>query len=100
MITKIKDNIISAGEVIIKGKRAMYEEIVVASVNLTNAIADLHEMIDMKSAEIGGNIDNKDLPNNKIERLIKDSTIEERSLLRKAEGYKKSIGHMEYRESK
>lgn len=100
MINKIKDNIISAGNVILLGKRATYEQIVVASVDLTNAIADLHEIIDSKSAEIGGDKDNIDLANNKIERLIKDNTILERSLLRKAEGYKKSIGHMEYRESK
>ena len=99
-LQKITDDIINAGEVVLKGKRATYEEIVIASVDLTNAFADLHETIDVKCAEIGSAQENKDLPNNKVERKIKDATIKERALLKKVEGFKKSIGHMEYRESK
>lgn len=99
VVTVLALNIKDVGDVI-QNKLRTYEDIINAGVKITNALADLEQITDLKRAEICVRPENLDVPSAKIKNIWKNETISERRLITIAKGFKNTLRNLEYRECK
>lgn len=89
------DKIINAGKVILNPLHTL-DEVIKASVDLTNVIAGASYIIGKKLAEVSLREVMSGKPDNVIKTTWKNETIEERRILSIAKGYKSTLKKIEY----